>query len=141
MTVHIQLAEDTADIEACFPLMLQLRPQLLVDEWLQRVILQRSEHYQLALLRDGRSARSCAGFRIHTNLFAGRHMYVDDLVSDETVRGAGYGQQLLGWLKSHARAQGCGQLHLDSGVQRFAAHKFYLMQGMRISSHHFQMDL
>ncbi|MGZ5001726.1 MAG: GNAT family N-acetyltransferase, partial [Chthoniobacterales bacterium] len=30
---------------------------------------------------------------------------------------------------------------LDSGVQRFDAHRFYLMKRMKISSHHFSLEL
>ncbi len=33
------------------------------------------------------------------------------------------------------------QLTLDSGVQRFAAHRLYLRQRMDITSHHFTMNL
>jgi len=33
------------------------------------------------------------------------------------------------------------QLHLDSGVQRFSAHRFYLSKRMEISSHHFSLKL
>jgi hypothetical protein len=32
-------------------------------------------------------------------------------------------------------------LHLDSGVRRFDAHRFYLNKRMNISSHHFSMVL
>jgi hypothetical protein len=30
---------------------------------------------------------------------------------------------------------------LDSGVQRFGAHRFYLRRRMDITSHHFALDL
>jgi hypothetical protein len=30
---------------------------------------------------------------------------------------------------------------LDSGVQRFGAHRFYLRRRMNITSHHFAIDL
>jgi len=39
----------------------------------------------------------------------------------------------------HAHERGCGQVHLDSGVQRFAAHRFYLRNGFDIASHHFSV--
>jgi hypothetical protein len=32
-------------------------------------------------------------------------------------------------------------LHLDSGVQRFAAHRFYLARRMDITCHHFALKL
>lgn len=46
---------------------------------------------------------------------------------------------LVSWFKSHALATGCEQIHLDSGVQRFAAHRFYLREGFNIASHHFSI--
>ena len=42
---------------------------------------------------------------------------------------------------AEARRRGCAQFHLDSGVQRFDAHRFYLHKGMNISAHHFAMPL
>ena len=64
-------------------------------------------------------------------------MYVDDLVTDTAVRSTGAGKFIMDWLKNHTREHGCKQLHLDSGVQRFAAHKFYLREGFELNSHHF----
>ncbi len=56
-------------------------------------------------------------------------------------RSKGYGDELFAWLVAHAKANGCDQLHLDSGVQRFAAHRFYLRLRMSMTSHHFALDL
>lgn len=36
-----------------------------------------------------------------------------------------------------SRLRGCENLELDSGVQRFDTHRFYLLKRMRISSYHF----
>ena len=36
-----------------------------------------------------------------------------------------------------ARAAGCSVLDLDSGVQRRDAHRFYMREGLTISSFHF----
>jgi hypothetical protein len=44
---------------------------------------------------------------------------------------------LLEWLRTHAVDQGCGQLHLDSGLQREAAHRFYEHEGMTKGGFHF----
>jgi GNAT superfamily N-acetyltransferase len=64
-------------------------------------------------------------------------LYVDDLVTAERHRSTGAGTRMLDWLKAHALALGRRQLQLDSGVQRFGAHRFYLREGFHISSHHF----
>ncbi|MEH2265848.1 hypothetical protein [Nostoc sp.] len=41
----------------------------------------------------------------------------------------------------YAKNHGCKHLSLDSGVQRFGAHRFYLMERMKITSHHFGIEL
>ena len=46
---------------------------------------------------------------------------------------------MLDWLKSYAQKNDCGQIHLDSGVQNFSAHRFYLREGFNIASHHFSI--
>ncbi len=82
-----------------------------------------------------------AGFRLCLNLAWGKFLYVDDLITDESARSQGYGKQLLDWLIAYANEHACQQIHLDSGVQRFAAHKFYLKNNLYISSHHFTLNL
>ena len=85
--------------------------------------------------------RAGAGFRILEMLVSGRHMYVDDLVTDEGDRGSGYGSALFDWLCVYARGQGCVTLELDSGLQRAGAHRFYFYRGMQMSSYHFRLEL
>ena len=74
-------------------------------------------------------------------LFHGRLLYVEDLVTREADRSAGYGGKLFDWLVQQARAHQCDHFELDSGVQRFDAHRFYLMKRMKIASHHFSLQL
>jgi len=70
-----------------------------------------------------------------------KFLYVDDLVSKSGERSKGYGGALFDWLVEYAREDNCDQFHLDSGVQRFAAHRFYLIKRMSIESHHFGLKL
>jgi len=56
-------------------------------------------------------------------------------------RSNGYGAQLLSWLKEYAAKEGCLQLHLDTGIQRKVAHRFYEREGMTIASFHFFEEL
>jgi GNAT superfamily N-acetyltransferase len=66
---------------------------------------------------------------------------VDDLVSDESERGGGYGRALMHWLTEEARREGCETLQLDSGSHRLQAHTFYFRFGMHITSFHFTLRL
>ncbi|MEH1868005.1 MAG: GNAT family N-acetyltransferase [Nostoc sp.] len=139
--ISIQLAESDLKILGCFPVMCQLRPHLEQTKFVEQVRYQMKEGYQLAFLEVEKQAVAIAGFRISTCLALGKFLYIDDLVVDELKRSHTYGQQLFQWLIEYARNHECKHLSLDSGVQRFAAHRFYLMQRMSITSHHFSMEL
>ncbi len=139
---NICLAATDTEIARCFPVVAQLRPHLVESEFVPRV--RRLEHaagFRLAFLEDNGAVKSVAGFRITESLFYGRFLYVDDLVTDEGSRSHGYGDRIFDWLVNHARAAGCAALALDSGVQRFGAHRFYLRKRMEIRCHHFSLKL
>ncbi|MDZ8084687.1 MAG: GNAT family N-acetyltransferase [Nostoc sp. DedQUE12b] len=139
--MSIKLAESDFQILGCFPVISQLRPHLEQDNFVEQVRYQMKEGYQLAFLEVEKQAVAVAGFRISNCLASGKFLYVDDLVVDELKRSHSYGQQLFQWLIKYAKNHECKHLSLDSGVQRFAAHRFYLMQRMSITSHHFSMEL
>ena len=139
--MEIRIAKTDQEIDGCFAVMSQLRPHLLRDAFVEQVRRQQKQSYDLAYLRESDRVAAVAGFRIGENLAWGKYLYVDDLVTDTAVRSAGHGRALLTWLQEHAREAGCAQLHLDSGVQRFDAHRFYLRHRMAITSHHFALVL
>ncbi len=103
--------------------------------------LQRPEGYRLVASFDEEgTAVAAAGFRVGHNLAWGRFLYVDDLITLPEARGEGHATALLRWILDEAARLGCGQVHLDSGTERHAAHRLYLGVGMHISSHHFRID-
>ena len=140
MTV-VRLAETDEEIARAFPVMHQLRPHLEEAEFVPLVRRMQQSGFHLALLEGDGHVVGAGGFRFIENLFSGRIMYVDDLVTDAGARSRGYGKTLLHWLVARARAAGCQSFELDSGVQRFDAHRFYLTNRMQISSHHFRLSL
>jgi GNAT superfamily N-acetyltransferase len=140
-SIHIAIAESDADILRCFPVMLHLRPHLVEADFVARVRRMQSAGFRLARLEEGGAVRAVAGYRFHEKLFSGRTLYVDDLVSDPAQRSRGHGARLLTWLADQARAHDCDLLELDSGVQRFDAHRFYFRERMKISSYHFTRPL
>jgi len=138
---NISLAETDAAILRCLPVMAELRTHLVADEFVERVRRQQKQGYHLLFLENGGEVKAVAGFRVGEYLCWGNILYVDDLVTTASARSKGYGQQLFDWLLAHARATGCAEFHLDSGVEKFGAHRFYLRNRMNISSHHFSLKL
>jgi GNAT superfamily N-acetyltransferase len=139
--MHCQLAETDMDILACYPVMAELRPHILKQEFVARVRRQQHDGYRLVFLEEAGEVRAVAGFHLAESLAWGKYLHVDDLVSPVIVRSRGYGRELFEWLIAFARDHGCEALHLDSGVQNFAAHRFYLRNRMIIASHHFRLPL
>ncbi len=138
----IHLAAERAAVLRCHPVMRELRPHLVDPEvFAAQVARQQGQGYQLAYLEAGGEVRCVTGYRLLENLHAGKFIYVDDLVTRAADHGAGFGSQLFDWVLGQAREAGCAALHLDSGVQRFGAHRFYLGKGMDITSHHFAIRL
>jgi GNAT superfamily N-acetyltransferase len=117
--------------------MVELRTHLVRDEFVERVARQRVTGYHLVYAEEAGQVRAVAGYRVLECLAWGRFLYVDDLVTRAADGRRGYGGRLLTWLTEEARRQGCAELHLDSGVQRFDAHRFYLKHGLDITCHHF----
>jgi len=130
------------DIQLTYPVMNQLRTHVAADEYLGRVKRQsQTGGYQLAAVLVDGVVRCVAGYRISESLSWGKFLYVDDLVSDQNGRSKNYGKEMMAWLMAEATSAGCKEFHLDSGVQRHAAHRFYLRERMDITCFHFAMKL
>lgn len=134
-------AKTDAEIQDCFDVMSELRTHLTREKFLETVRHMESEGFRLAYIEEGGGVVAVAGYRIYTNLFLGKNLYVDDLVTSAGARSKGYGEQMINWLRDKARELGCRSYHLDSGTARGQAHKFYFNQGFTITSYHFSEHL
>jgi GNAT superfamily N-acetyltransferase len=117
-------------VASTFPVMCQLRPHLGEEGYVGRIREVRQGGYRLAVVVDDGQVRCVAGFSIQAYLYCGKHLYVDDLVTDRGSRSKSYGKLMLDWLVGEAKRTGCEQFHLDSGVQRHSTHRFYFREGM-----------
>lgn len=137
----VRHAETESDLRRCFPVLHQLRPHLTEAAFLNQVDRQRRAGYALAFLEERGRVMAVAGYRISECLAWGRFLYVDDLVTDAPGRSRGHGGRLLEWLVERAREAGCDELHLDCGVQRVDAHRFYEGHHLEPGSLHFRRRL
>jgi len=134
-------AKTDEDISKCFDVMVELRPHLTSDTFVPTVRAMETEGYQLAFMEDNGRVVAATGYRICTNLFMGKHLYVDDLVTLSEARSRGHGESVIRWLRKKAVEADCNYFHLDSGTHRGQAHKFYFKQGFTIASYHFSEQL
>ena len=138
---RIKVVESDKEILSTYSVMKSLRENLKRKNYINSLRLQQKEGFKIVMLAAKDKVKAVGGFRILNNLGRGKFLYVDDLVTKPEDRSKGYGSLLFDWLKKYANENECNQVVLDSGVQRFGAHKFYLEKGMKIVGHHFAMDV
>lgn len=126
---------------ATLPVLQQLRPHLTAESLADVLAAGTPQGLRFTAIFDGDACLAVAGWRVVANTSAIRKLHVDDLVTAVGERSRGHGATLLRALVERAREMGCRRLDLDSGVQRHAAHRFYLREGLDIVGHHFGRSL
>ena len=123
------------------PVLLELRPHLTPESFAAIYAEGHRQGLRYTAAFDEDRCVGVAGWRLIATTFAGRKLYVDDLVTASDSRSTGVGKALIDDLTRRARNAGCSVIDLDSGVQRLDAHRFYHREGLTISAHHFTKRL
>lgn len=139
--MEIKFAETEEDFTKCIEVIQALRPHLTLERFLSLIPEMKKESYSLIFIEENGKAISACGFRYMTTLFEGRFIYIDDLSTLPEGRGKGYAGALFDFVLNLAKSEGLPAVHLDSGHQRFDAHRLYLNKGMKIVYHHFRLEL
>lgn len=116
-----ELQSDAAILEA-FPLMKALRERIARDTFLEEVRRQQEHGYRLLGGFENGALVALAGIRHAHTLSRGEHVFVDDLASEASVRGAGHGRSMMRWIARHAAAESIPRIYLDA---RITAKGFY----------------
>lgn len=120
--LQIQELVDDDQIDSAFAVMSVLRPHLRADQFVEQVRRMGLDGYCLAGgLVDGRVV-VVAGYRLSETLFRGRHLFVDDLVTDPAHQKKGYGTAMLRYLAELAHEENIERIYLDS---RITAKSYY----------------
>jgi len=139
--MEIKIAASDEDILKCWDVLLALRPHLNKDTFVPTLKEMILEGYTLAFIERDNKAVAAIGFRYLQFLYNGKHYYIDDLSTLPEYRGNGYAGKLLDFVIDKAIAKGFKTVNLDSGYQRFVAHRLYLNKGFTLNCHHFSKTL
>lgn len=139
--MQIKTAQTKEDYLKCFRVLQALRPHLTPQLLLELLPKMQAENYSLIFIEENNEAISACGFRYLTSLFDGRYIYIDDLSTLPEARGKGHAGKLFDYVVEKAKSEDLKAVHLDSGHQRYDAHRLYLNKGMRIVYHHFRLEL
>lgn len=108
-----------------FCIIKQLRTHLVEETYLNLIKDMKKEGYKMFGLYAEEKVVAVVGLIKLTNLYYGKHVWVNDLVTDENQRSKKYGQTLLSFVTEWAKDNGCEVLALSSGLEKIEAHKFY----------------
>lgn len=141
--MEIKFATKDAELLLCRDAILELRPHISADEYLDKAKLLLSEGAQMVYVLDTDTAPAVSVFRMNYYFFRGKNIYIDDLSTIPSARGKGYAGKLLDFIIQYAKDNACANVHLDSGygADRYSAHRLYLNKGFHLTSHHFVLDL
>lgn len=138
--MEIKIATEE-EIKYCYKMMHQIREDLSEKDFIDTISLQIKNGYKVAYVLEDKNVICVSGFTIGYKLAWGKHLYIDDFVTNKSVKSSDAAMALLDFIKIYAKQQNCTSIHLDSSVQRHEAHKFYLNQDMKIDSHHFSIEI
>lgn len=119
-----ELTEEEQWKEA-FLVMKQLRTDLDEEKYLLLIKEMYKEGYKMFALLEKEKVVAVTGVIQLTNLYYGKHIWVYDLITDESNRSKGYGEKLLSYVQTWGKEIGCGIVALSSGLLRTDAHRFY----------------
>ena len=87
---------DASELERAFPVLKELRPHLDFSDFKEIYEQARgSDGYRLVAIEKDEKFVALMGFRFLSDFVRGRHLYIDDLVSTESMRSKGYGADLF----------------------------------------------
>ena len=124
------------ELERGYKVLKELRTELSLSEF--HAIYDQAhsrDGFQLVAAFDSESnITGVMGFRVLFDFVHGKHLYIDDLVTTEAMRGSGVGAQLLKEAERIAKGQGCVALRLCTGTANERGKKFYEREGWNLRS-------
>lgn len=130
MTKRIFTVTSKEDLDRCYEVVKELRPHLSHEEYLTIYKeSQKADAYELIAVEENSQILAVMGYRFLTDFVRGKHVYIDDLVSTESVRSKGLGAELLKYAEQIAAENKCAGLRLCTGIENERAVNFYQREG------------
>ena len=121
------------DLERFYPVMKELRKDLSFPDFLSLYEKAHSnDEYEIVGFECNGKIVAAMGYRILYDFVHGKHLYIDDLVSTESLRSKGLGAKLLRYAEQLAKESSCKGLRLCTGIENAKGKKFYERNGWKL---------
>lgn len=129
------------DMVAIFPVLSNMYPDLSIEEYKEIIPKRKVEGYRMVGVFDGEKCVCAAGFWVGVRFYCGKFIQLDNMVSMPEARSKGAGKMLVDWIKAVGKTEGCNKIILDTYVENFEAHKFFLREDFLIRGYHLNYNL
>lgn len=130
-----------ADVKAAYDVLRHMYPDMTSEEYVKIALARLAEGYRLVAVLDGDKMVSVAGFWIGMRFYCGKFIQLDNFVTLPDYRGRAVGKLLVDWIKDLGRAENCNRVILDTYVDNYPAHRFFLREGFIIRGYHLNFML
>ncbi|WZL89607.1 GNAT family N-acetyltransferase [Salinimicrobium sp. 3283s] len=130
------------EIPHILPMVQELMGQQFSNEILtQRFFEMFDQNYECFKITHDEQTVGVFGLWFMTRHYAGRSCEPDHIFIKEEYRSKGVGKSLFEFIYKYATEKGCETSELNSYVQNYRSHKFYLNEGYEIKGYHFLKKL
>lgn len=139
--MRIRELKNEGELEAIYPLIKQLNPDMTKAQFTERLHAMRAQGYRCVAACEHNKIIALSGFWVGTRFWCGGYVDIDNIVVAEGLRSKGIGRKLVAWIEKEARRIGCEISVLDSYTTNHASHRFYHREGYKILGYHFVKSL
>lgn len=134
--------ETVAEMEAGWPVIQQMYPNLPLPEYLSRLENAVKQDYrQIAYLNPHGECQGVVGLWFIPRVWCGLQADIDNFVVDRHSQSQGIGKKLLSECLRLAEERGARIAALDTFVDNPDSHRFYFREGFTIRGYHFVKPL
>ncbi|MGI0107535.1 GNAT family N-acetyltransferase [Salinimicrobium sp. WS361] len=128
------------------PHILPMVQELMGQQFSNEILIQRfsemfDQNYECFKITHDEQTVGVFGLWFMTRHYAGRSCEPDHIFIKEEYRSKGVGKNLFEFIYKYAAEKGCETSELNSYVQNYRSHKFYLNEGYEIKGYHFLKKL
>ena len=130
------------DFALVLPYLKKLHKQPPKEELLKERLLEMfGQNYECFGIYNADKLIGVFGLWFMTRHYAGRACEVDHIYIEDQYQGKGVGKSMMEFIHQYAESKDCETMELNTYVENFGSHKFYMNLGYIIRGYHFLKKL
>ncbi|MCM4154783.1 GNAT family N-acetyltransferase [Gramella sp. AN32] len=126
------------DVHIIFPFLKKLAKSPLDEKILkERVEESMTQNYECFGVFLNEKLIGVFGLWFMTRHYVGKSCEIDHIIFDDAYRNKGFGKKMLDFIEDYTKEKGCNAMELNSYVENFPSHKFFMNSGMVARGFHF----